>query len=244
MLGSFRVETIDTVDVAVVRGGGPTRTPGPTCAPPGPCSSALAAGDHRPRSTSSSGRGRRAPRCRWPPHPERCGDDLLRTSEATDRLTDSPPISTHRRERLVRTHRRRTRQRQLLIAQSPGGTMSRPLRQGPTRSVRRVRSPAVLHRELQRRDPRPRRGAGVARILETDIGTLGISISWEIFLITEPEARSATVANCSSTRPTGRVTGHDRAKPRIASSRLRAVEPADLCFKRRPPASPGHRPRR
>ncbi|MEK9527021.1 MAG: hypothetical protein VWZ83_11515, partial [Acidimicrobiaceae bacterium] len=89
MLGSYRVETVDTVDVAVVQGGGPQNTRADVCTTRAVFERHMAASETIDREVDL---------VVWPedvvhpaddgrPTPERCGDDLLRTTEAADRLT-------------------------------------------------------------------------------------------------------------------------------------------------------------
>ena len=228
MLGSFRVETIDTVDVAVVQGGGPQNTRADVC---------TTRAVFERHMVAAATIDREVDLVVWPEdvvHPAADGRPTPERAAMTSSAPPRPPTAhptrrrsrRGRRERLVRAHRRRTRQRQLLDRPVARRHRDRPLRQGPTRSVRRVRSPAVLHRELQRRDPRPRRALGRrAAILETDIGTLGISISWEIFF--DHRARDA-IGNGGQLllNPTNGSSYWLTIvqSQQIASSRLRAVE--------------------
>ena len=89
MLGSYRVETVDTVDVAVVQGGGPQNTRADVCTTRAVFERHMAASETIDRDIdlvlwpedvvhpASDGRIK----------PARCDDDLLRKTEATDRLT-------------------------------------------------------------------------------------------------------------------------------------------------------------
>ena len=89
MLGSYRVETVDTVDVAVVQGGGPQNTRADVCTTRAVFERHMAASETIDREVDL---------VVWPedvvhpaadgrPTPARCSDELLRTTEATDRLT-------------------------------------------------------------------------------------------------------------------------------------------------------------
>ncbi len=229
MLGSFRVEAIDTVDVAVVQGGGPQNTRADVCTTRAVFERHMAAAATIDREVDL---------VVWPedvvhpaadgrPTPERCGDDLLRTTEATDRLTrlaadlDAVVVSgwfEPTADGLANAN--------YSIAQSPDGTVTDrydKVRLVPFGEFVPLRSFIEnFSDEIPGRDVRS--GTGPA-ILQTDIGTLGISISWEIFF--DHRARDA-IGNGGQLllNPTNGSSYWLTIvqSQQIASSRLRAVE--------------------
>ena len=247
MLGSYRVETVDTVDVAVVQGGGPQNTRADVCTTRAVFERHMAASETIDREVDL---------VVWPedvvhpaadgrPTPARCSDELLRTTEATDRLTrlatdlDAVVVSgwfEPTADGLANAN--------YSIAQSPDGTVTgrydkvRLVPFGefvPLRSFIEKFSDEIPGRDVRSgTGPRPSRPTS-ARSASRSRGRSS--------LITEPEMQSATAANSSSTRPTGRATGSRSSRasrsPRAASEQSK---PTDSCFKQRPPASPGSSP--
>ena len=239
-------QTIDTIDVAVVQGGGPQNTRADVCTTRAVFERHMeASADHRPRRRSGPvAGGCGAPRLATPAStPSRCDDDLLRFTEAIRAAHPARRRSRRRRrQRLVRTHRGRPRQRQLF---------DRPVARrhaSPTATTRsgwcRSASSCRCVRSSRTSTPRSRAAtfapAPSPAILETDVGTLGISISWEVFF--DHRARDA-IGNGGpgAAQPDQRVEllAHDRTEPadRIeppAGGRDRAVSSC----RRRLPASP------
>ena len=229
MLGSFRVETIDTVDVAVVQGGGPQNTRADVCTTRAVFERHMAASETIDRAVDL---------VLWPEDvvhpasdtritPSRCDTELLRRTEASDRLArlaaelDAIVISgwfEPTDDGLANAN--------YSIAQSPDGRVTGrydKVRLVPFGEFVPLRSLIEqFSSEIPGRDVRP--GDDPA-VLDTDLGRLGISISWEVFF--DHRARDAignggqvllNPTNGSSYWLTIVQT------QQVASSRLRAVE--------------------
>ncbi|MEO0495360.1 MAG: apolipoprotein N-acyltransferase [Actinomycetota bacterium] len=229
MLGSFRVDTIDTIDVAVVQGGGPQNTRADVCTTRAVFERHMAASETIDREVDL---------VVWPEDvvhpasdgritPARCDDELLRNAEATERLTqlaadlDAVVVSgwfEPTDDGLANAN--------YSIAQSPDGTVTGrydKVRLVPFGEFVPLRSFIEnFSDEIPGRDVRP--GTEPA-ILETDLGTLGISISWEVFF--DHRARDA-IGNGGQLllNPTNGSSYWLTIvqSQQIASSRLRAVE--------------------
>lgn len=228
-LAGLAVDTVATIDVAVVQGGGPQNTRADTCETRAVFERHLHASETIDRPVDL---------VLWPedvvhpypddrPTPSRCDAPLLSITEATERLTrhaadvDAVVISGW--------FRRSTDGEanvNYVIAQSPDGQVTDrydKVRLVPFGEFVPLRS--FIERfsdELPGRDVRP--GTEPA-VLDTDIGRVGVAISWEIFF--DHRARDAignggqvllNPTNGSSYWLTIVQT------QQVASSRLRAIE--------------------
>ncbi|MEM8707531.1 MAG: apolipoprotein N-acyltransferase [Actinomycetota bacterium] len=228
-LGSFRVDTVDTLEVAVVQGGGPQNTRADVCTTRAVFERHMAASQTIDRDVDL---------VVWPEDvvhpaaegritPARCDDELLFFSEASERLTD---LAADLDAVVVSGWFERTDDNlanaNYSIAQSPDGTITDrydKVRLVPFGEFVPLRGfIEQFSDELPGVDVRP--GTGPA-ILETDVGTLGISISWEVFF--DHRARDA-IGNGGQVllNPTNGSSYWLTIvqSQQIASSRLRAVE--------------------
>ena len=229
VLGSTRVDVVDTIDVAVVQGGGPQNTRADVCTTRAVFERHMAASQTIDQEIDlvvwpedvvhPASDGRIAP--------ARCDDDLLRKTEASQRLTqlaadlDAVVVSgwfEPTDDGLANAN--------YSIAQSSDGTITDrydKVRLVPFGEFVPLRGFIEnFSDEIPGRDVRP--GTGPA-ILDTDVGTLGISISWEIFF--DHRARDA-IGNGGQVllNPTNGSSYWLTIvqSQQIASSRLRAVE--------------------
>ena len=228
-LGSTRVEVIDTIDVAVVQGGGPQNTRADVCTTRAVFERHMAASETIDRDIDL---------VLWPEDvvhpssdtrstPARCDDDLLRFTEASERLTqlaadlDAIVISgwfEPTEDGLANAN--------YSIAQSPDGRVTDrydKVRLVPFGEFVPLRSfIEQFSSELPGRDVRP--GTEPA-VLDSDIGRLGISISWEVFF--DHRARDA-IGNGGQIlkNPTNGSSYWLTIvqSQQVASSRLRGVE--------------------
>ena len=229
LLGSTRVEVVDTIDVAVVQGGGPQNTRADVCTTRAVFERHMAASETIDRAVDL---------VLWPEDvvhpasdtritPSRCDTELLRRTEASERLArlaaelDAIVISgwfEPTDDGLANAN--------YSIAQSPDGRVTGrydKVRLVPFGEFVPLRSLIEqFSSEIPGRDVRP--GDDPA-VLDTDLGRLGISISWEVFF--DHRARDAignggqvllNPTNGSSYWLTIVQT------QQVASSRLRAVE--------------------
>ena len=228
-LAGLAVDTVDTIDVAVVQGGGPQNTRADLCETRAVFERHMEASESIDRDVDL---------VIWPEDvvhpspddrrtPDRCDEPLLSITEATDRLTqhaadiDAVVISGW----FQRTDDGRANAN-YSIAQSPDGTVTDrydKVRLVPFGEFVPLRS--FIERfsdELPSRDVRP--GTEPA-VLDTDVGRFGVAISWEIFF--DHRARDAignggqallNPTNGSSYWLTIVQT------QQVASSRLRAIE--------------------
>ncbi len=229
LLGSTRVDVVDTIDVAVVQGGGPQNTRADVCTTRAVFERHMAASETIDRDVDL---------VLWPEDvvhpasdnritPQRCDDDLLRNSEAADRLTalaadlDAIVISGW-----FQTTEDGLANANFSIAQSPDGRVTDrydKVRLVPFGEFVPLRG--LIERfssEIPGRDVRP--GTEPA-VLDTDLGRFGISISWEVFF--DHRARDA-IGNGGQAllNPTNGSSYWLTIvqSQQVASSRLRAVE--------------------
>lgn len=227
--GGASVQTDGFLDVAVVQGGGPQNTRADVCTTRAVFERHMAASETIDRDVDL---------VLWPEDvvhpasdgrltPQRCEDDLLRFSEASERLTqlaadlDAVVVSgwfERTEDNLANAN--------YSIAQSPDGTITDrydKVRLVPFGEFVPLRGfIEQFSDELPGVDVRP--GTDEAT-LETDVGTLGISISWEVFF--DHRARDA-IGNGGQVlvNPTNGSSYWLTIvqSQQIASSRLRAVE--------------------
>jgi apolipoprotein N-acyltransferase len=227
--GSLFVDRGESIDVAVVQGGGEQNTRADLC-------TTRAVFERHMEASGSIDRD--VDLVLWPEDvvhpasdnaitPARCDQDLLRLAEATDRLAqlaadlDAVVVSGW-----FERAEDGTANLNYSIAQSPDGTVTGrydKVRLVPFGEFVPLRS--LIERfsgELPARDVRP--GTGEA-VLQTDVGPLGVSISWEIFF--DHRARDA-IGNGGEVllNPTNGSSYWLTIvqSQQIASSRLRALE--------------------
>ncbi len=228
-LAGNAVKTVDTIDVAVVQGGGPQNTRADICETRAVFERHMAASESIDRAVDL---------VLWPEDvvhpspddrrtPDRCDEPLLSVTEATDRLTQ---LATDVDAVVISGWFQRTddglANANYSLAQSPNGTVTDrydKVRLVPFGEFVPLRS--FIERfsdELPARDVRP--GTEPA-VLDTDVGRFGIVISWEVFF--DHRARDAignggqallNPTNGSSYWLTIVQT------QQVASSRLRAIE--------------------
>lgn len=228
-LGSLRVETVDTLDVAVVQGGGPQNTRADVCTARAVFERHMAASETIDRAVDL---------VVWPEDvvhpaadnrvtPARCDEPLLRFSEASERLTDlAADLDAVVISGWFEPTEDGLANANYSIAQSPDGRVTDrydKVRLVPFGEFVPLRSFIEnFSDEIPGRDVRP--GTDPA-ILETDVGTLGISISWEVFF--DHRARDA-IGNGGQVllNPTNGSSYWLTIvqSQQIASSRLRAAE--------------------